>query len=405
MTFPIVPNDVKMIIDTLNNNGYECYIVGGSVRDALMGLEPHDWDITTSALPDEVKGIFSHTVDTGIKHGTVTVVMNKVNYEITTYRIEGEYEDCRHPSTVSFTRNLHEDLLRRDFTVNAIAYHPKEGCVDIFGGVKDINDKVLRGVGVPKERFQEDALRMLRAVRFSAQLGFEIEEETFRALKDNVQLLKNISAERIREELSRILCGKHIEKAKLLWDSGLLEQVSGQLYKDVLANEEEIVFELLNIPKQVSIAYSVILQCSSKEIQRKVIKFLKFDTKTKRLIEGILKNLGLKVEIDETNIRRLMAEIGIEALRGVLEIKKAGGEKASAQALTVMDFVLEKKQCISINQLEINGEDLIKLGFERGKEIGAMLNYALSLVLENPDWNNKKSLETEILKRYKKQNS
>jgi len=402
MTFPIVPDDVKMIIDTLNDNGYEGYIVGGSVRDALMGLEPHDWDITTSALPDEVKGIFNYTVDTGIKHGTVTVVINKVNYEITTYRIEGEYEDYRHPSTVSFTRNLHEDLLRRDFTVNAIAYHPKEGCVDIFGGIKDINNKILRGVGEPKERFQEDALRMLRAVRFSTQLGFEIEKETFHALKEKVQLLKNISAERIREELSRILCGKHIEKAKLLWNSGLLEQLSGQLYKDVLANEEEIVFELSNIPKQVSVAYSVILQFSSQETQRKVIKFLKFDTKTKRLIEGILKNLGLKVKIDEISIRRLMAEIGLETFRGVLEIKKAGGMEEAVQAITVMDFILEENQCISINQLEINGEDLINLGFERGKEIGVMLNYALSIVLEKPSWNNKETLETEILKRYAK---
>ena len=402
MNFLVIPNDVKVIIDTLNNNGYEGYIVGGSVRDALMGLEPHDWDITTSALPDEVKEIFDHTVDTGIKHGTVTVVINKTNYEITTYRIEGKYEDCRHPSTVSFTRDLHEDLLRRDFTVNAIAYHPKEGCVDIFGGIKDIQSKILRGVGEPKERFQEDALRMLRAVRFSTQLGFAIEDKTLCALKENGKLLKNISSERIREEMSRILCGKHIEKASLLWNSSLLEQISKELYKDVTLKENEIIFELSNIPKITGLAYSVFLQFSSYETQKRVIKFLKFDTKTKKLIEAILKNLNLNFETNETSIRKLMSKVGIESLRGILEIKKAGGEQKAAEALNIVDFVLEKKQCISINQLEINGDDLIKMGFERGEEIGNILNYALNLILEKPEFNSKSILKTEILKEYKK---
>ena len=178
MNFPNLPKDVKYILDTLHKNGYEGYIVGGCVRDAIMGIPPHDWDMTTSAKPEEVKKLFSHTFDTGIKHGTVTVVLNKENYEITTYRIEGGYDDCRHPNDVSFTTDLHEDLLRRDFTMNAIAYNEEEGYVDIFGGIGDIAKKTIKGVGEADERFKEDALRMLRAVRFSAQLGFDIEEKT-----------------------------------------------------------------------------------------------------------------------------------------------------------------------------------------------------------------------------------
>ena len=199
-----LPEDVKRIINTLKEAGFEAYAVGGCVRDCLLGKTPNDWDITTSALPTEVKGLFSHTFDTGIKHGTVTVLLHHVGYEVTTYRIDGEYEDGRHPKEVSFTRSLKEDLLRRDFTINAMAYNEEDGIQDLFGGQQDLADGIIRCVGKAEDRFGEDALRMLRAVRFSAQLGFEIESETLKAMKSLSANLKLVSAERIRVELVKL---------------------------------------------------------------------------------------------------------------------------------------------------------------------------------------------------------
>ena len=195
-----LPEDVNALLQTLNNGGYEAYIVGGCVRDSILGRIPQDWDITTSALPEQTKALFPHTFDTGIQHGTITVVLNKTNYEITTYRIDGDYADGRHPDEVSFTSNLEEDLLRRDFTMNAIAYHPAEGFRDPFGGQEDISRSLIRGVGEPAKRFQEDALRMLRCVRFAAQLGFQVDDATYTALQENAALIEKISVERIHEE-------------------------------------------------------------------------------------------------------------------------------------------------------------------------------------------------------------
>ena len=177
-----IPQKAEQILHILNEAGYEAYVVGGCVRDSILDRVPGDWDITTSALPEQVKELFHRTVDTGIQHGTVTVMMGKEGFEVTTYRVDGEYHDGRHPDAVTFTRSLEEDLKRRDFTINAMAYHPGHGLVDLFGGMEDINRKIIRCVGDPVERFTEDALRMLRAVRFSAQLGFTVEENTKAAL-------------------------------------------------------------------------------------------------------------------------------------------------------------------------------------------------------------------------------
>ena len=226
-----LPEQVKFIISELNKNGYEGYIVGGCVRDYLMGIPPHDYDITTSALPEEVKAIFPHTVDTGIEHGTVTVIIDKIGYELTTYRIDGEYKDNRHPEQVIFTDKLAGDLSRRDFTVNAIAYNDQRGYVDMFGGMEDIKKAIIKGVGEPSKRFQEDALRMMRALRFSAQLNFSIEENTMLALKENAQLIKNISIERIREEFFKLIISDHNERLDLLYESGMLPYFLPELKK------------------------------------------------------------------------------------------------------------------------------------------------------------------------------
>lgn len=227
----ILPGDVSYIINKLEEAGYEAYAVGGCIRDILLGREPLDWDITTSAKPSFIKSCFKKTVDTGIKHGTVTVVAGGTGYEVTTYRIDGEYKDGRHPGSVEFTGNLHLDLARRDFTVNAMAYNKKNGLIDIFGGFKDLKDGVIRCVGIPGDRFSEDALRMLRAVRFSAQLGFHIEEKTRQAIKDNASNLRKISAERIRTELSKLLVSKNPGKIREAYNTGMTKVFLPELDK------------------------------------------------------------------------------------------------------------------------------------------------------------------------------
>ncbi len=209
-----LPADVSKIINILESNGHEAYAVGGCVRDCILGKIPHDWDITTSALPEQVKSYFDRTFDTGIEHGTVTVLLHGVGYEVTTYRVDGKYEDGRHPKEVTFTASLEEDLKRRDFTINAMAYNDSRGLVDLFGGKDDLDAGIIRAVGNPTERFTEDALRMLRALRFSAQLGFEIESETYNAICELAPTLDRISAERIQVEMVKLVTSDHPERLR-----------------------------------------------------------------------------------------------------------------------------------------------------------------------------------------------
>lgn len=216
-----LPERVKEILDTIMEAGYEAYAVGGCIRDSILGRKPNDWDITTSASPYEIKELFRRTVDTGIQHGTVTVMMDKEGFEVTTYRIDGDYKDGRHPSEVTFTASLKEDLRRRDFTINAMAYNEQNGLVDIFGGMQDIADGVIRCVGEPRERFSEDALRIMRAVRFSAQLGYQIEEKTKAAIEELAPTLKKISAERIQVELVKLVTSKHPEELLTAYETGI----------------------------------------------------------------------------------------------------------------------------------------------------------------------------------------
>ena len=218
-----LPSGVAQIIGELNKAGYEAYAVGGCVRDSILGRDPHDWDITTSAMPLEVKGIFKRTVDTGIKHGTVTVLLGDEGFEVTTFRVDGEYSDHRHPTDVKFTRNLREDLLRRDFTINAMAYSEKTGIVDIYGGMDDLENKIIKAVGDPDARFDEDALRIMRAVRFAAQLGFDIEENTREAIKRHVKYLEDVSAERIETELTKLIMSDHPELLIDAYNLGITE--------------------------------------------------------------------------------------------------------------------------------------------------------------------------------------
>ncbi len=380
MNMPKVPDDVQYILNRLHDNGYEGYIVGGCVRDAIMGIPPHDWDMTTSAKPEEVKSIFSHTFDTGIKHGTVTVVLNKNNYEITTYRIEGEYDDCRHPNDVSFTTDLHEDLLRRDFTMNAIAYNEEEGYVDIFGGIGDIEKGIIKGVGEAEERFREDALRMLRAVRFSAQLGFEIEEKTKQALIDNCHLIEKISAERIREEITKLLISKHYEKSVFLWETGLLEHISKEINSSIKGHEEELVESIGKAIKNVSILFALLLRFVEPSHVKNIMKDLKFDTKTLKETDCICRYLKDGVPANRVDVRKMASIIGSDNFMLLMETQKACG-------ICKADWA-------------ISGDDIKALGIENGKKIGEILKAMLEKVLEKPDINEKEQLLEIIEKEY-----
>ena len=389
----IIAPDAAFIIEELRKNGFEGHIVGGCVRDALMGTAPHDYDITTSAKPEEVKKIFDHTFDTGIEHGTVTVVLNKANYEVTTFRVDGSYEDCRHPKEVSFTRDLHEDLLRRDFTMNAIAYNPYDGFTDIFGGMEDIKNKIIRGVGEPAERFREDALRMLRAVRFSAQLGFDIEPETRTALMENAGLIKNISSERIREELTKLLLSEYTEKISLLWETGLLGYISKRLSKSLQGHEQEILGQFSRCKKIPAVLFAVLTQFVSQSEIKAELSLYKFDNKT--LGHILVLNSLAKSEVlsDSLSVRVTAAKYGIENTRLFYFMKQAMGVSDAFCAESTLESEIKAGHCLAVKDMKISGRDLIALGFEPGKRMGEVINAVFGEVLKNPQLNTYENLE------------
>lgn len=373
-----LPENVKYIIKKLNDHGYEGYIVGGCVRDHIMGIAPHDYDITTSALPSDVKKIFPHTVDTGIEHGTVTIVIGKEGYEVTTYRIDGEYKDNRHPEEVIFTSKLEGDLSRRDFTVNAIAYNDEDGFVDMFGGMDDIKRKVIRGVGDPDKRFKEDALRMMRALRFSAQLDFAIEPGTFDAIKQNAELIRNISMERIREELYKLILSDNNERLKFLLQSGMTKYFCKEL-EEILENADDDFYREINLyPKDIAIRLAFIFK--GYDI-KKILKNFRTDNKTITKTYVLEKYYSYKIT-DEYSMRKLISLAG-EYTPYLLALKKEDD--------TVYKKIISKKMCCSIKDLAVKGEDIMGLGFS-GKDIGEKLNQALEFVLINPDKNDKNIL-------------
>lgn len=377
-----LPKNVDFILKELNKNGYEGYIVGGCVRDYLMGTEPHDYDITTSALPEEVKSIFSHTVDTGIQHGTVTVVIDKIGYEITTYRIDGEYKDNRHPEEVIFTDKLSGDLSRRDFTVNAIAYNPLNGYVDLFNGRDDINKKIIRGVGVPAKRFQEDALRMMRAVRFSAQLDFSIEENTLKALKDNADLIENISIERIREEFFKLLLSNHNERLDILLNSGMTEY-----FLPEILNRKYDYSKINGLSKDIVVRLSYVLSHIDSKNVNKIMKRLKTDNKTGAAVTNIVKYVDYKIT-DDYSMRKLINLTGDNTL-SLIEVMGAINNYNMTNEINMYNRV--KNDCCTLKSLDLTGNDLMNIGI-KGKEIGEVLNKALDLVMKEPDKNNREVL-------------
>lgn len=396
-----IPEQVEGIISKLNENGFEAYAVGGCVRDTLLGREPGDWDITTSARPEQVKQIFRRTVDTGIQHGTVTIMVNHTGFEVTTYRIDGVYEDGRHPKSVEFTANLHADLMRRDFTINAMAYSHKTGIVDCFGGMEDLKHGVIRCVGNASDRFSEDALRMLRAVRFSAQLGFLIDEETKYAMTSMACNLIQVSKERIQTELSKLLLSSCPERMDLICGTGLSAYVSQAFHNAALMGMGQTV-SYSGLAAEKHLRWAAFLRNLSHDEAVIVLKDLKMDNDTIFRATELVRWWKRPIEADRYQIRLVMSQMSKELFDDLLTLKSQ--ISCNEETPELLEFIKglagkirEEGDCISMKDLAVNGSDLIKAGMSPGKELGEMLDKMFQLVLKEPQKNTKALLLESLL--------
>ena len=412
-----VPQEVEWIIGKIREHGFEAFAVGGCVRDTLLSRTPGDWDITTSAEPEEIKRIFPRTVDTGLQHGTVTVIKNRKGYEVTTYRIDGEYHDGRHPDSVEFTKNLTEDLKRRDFTINAMAYSHETGIVDVFGGMDDLKAGIIRCVGSPTERFSEDALRILRAIRFSGQLNFEIEEETLNAVGALASNLLKVSRERIQTELTKLLLSDHPERLILTENLGISRYVADGLHEILTEGERpeeksaglsaypRCLMGISSLPAEKSMRWAGFLRFTPPNDVRRFLKGLKLDNETignaKTMAEGFQTALPEK----KTAIRRMASRMTEYQFEGVLSLKAMEealpgfpGPKTAAGLSALWQEILTSGDCLRMKDMAVNGGDLIAAGMKPGKEMGSTLEYLFGLVLEHPEYNQKEFL-LDLLKK------
>ena len=438
-----LPRKVVLIIKNLQRHGYDAYAVGGCVRDSILNRKPEDWDITTSAKPEQVKRIFRRTVDTGIEHGTVTVLIGKDGFEVTTYRVDGLYEDGRHPKEVTFTSRLEEDLKRRDFTINAMAYNDDERLVDAFGGMRDLNYHLIRCVGDPKERFSEDALRILRAVRFSAQLAFPIEPETAEAIKSLAPNLEKISAERIQAELVKLLVSDHPERIQDACELGITKVVLPE-WDDMVGVKQNTphhkydvaahtVHALQNVKNDKVLRLTMLFHdmgkpvmkttdengrdhfkghaIASEQIAKTVMKRLKFDNDTIRKVTKLVAYHDYRMEPTGANVRRAMHEIGVELFPYYLAVRLADTKAQSSyerrgkleniiQIRELYRNALRNKECVTLKDLAVTGTDLINLGIAPGKELGTLLNELLDMVIVDPAWNQKGKLCDYVKERF-----
>ena len=422
-----MPKGAEFIIRSLENAGFEAYIVGGCVRDGILGRDPEDWDITTIAKPDEIKRIFSHTVDTGIEHGTVTVLVPPEevergirSFEVTTYRIDGEYTDHRHPNAVSFTGSLEEDLARRDFTINAMAYHMERGIIDPFHGQEDLEKKIVRAVGKAKDRFAEDALRMMRGIRFSAQLDFSLDEEAYLGIESLKESLENVSKERIAVELWKLLASAHPDKVEMFFSTGLAPY-STEAFPKI---QESGMPKLLPFaPVEKIVRFGLFLR-NVPDLARKILRDLKLDRES---IEGGSHFAALFSEEEVESpyaLRKRIARYGLKMVRDfyemrlallhqdeaelysplesdLLESKRRTGEiittKKQAESIVKerllwITKVESEKNCVSLSELMLSGKDLISLGVSPGKRMGEILQLAFDRVLQEPKENEKEKL-------------
>ena len=443
MTKPMcLPQSVSRALSMLEEAGYEAFIVGGCVRDYLMGLPPKDYDITTSALPAQTARVFAAypVIETGIQHGTVTVVMGGVPLEITTYRTEGTYSDNRHPDSVSFTASLREDVARRDFTMNAIAYSPARGLIDHFGGEADIREGVIRCVGDPDTRFREDALRMMRGVRFASVLGFTIEENTAAAIHENRERIPTVSAERIQVELTKLLCGDNVRSVLMDW-----WDVLGTVIPEILPMhgfDQRTPYHIYDVWEHTAVAVqetppvpylrlSALLHdvgkpssfftdekgighfyghpAVSARMTEEILARLKYDNVTRRRVITLVKEHDRIIEPKETAVKRALSRLTPEVFFDLLTIKRADNLAQSPNYRdrletydTMEDMardMLAKNECISVASLAVNGNDLIALGMKPGKEIGEMLTHLLEQVIRGKLENDKEKLLAYVKKK------
>lgn len=441
-----LPNSVLKIIDILNSNGKEAYVVGGCVRDFCMGNIPHDYDICTNALPDDCLKIFEdfQIIETGLKHGTITVVIDNVGYEVTTFRVDGDYLDSRHPETVSFTSSLKSDLSRRDFTMNAIAYHPSKGFIDPFNGLQDINKRVIKTVGAPKDRFSEDALRIMRALRFSSVLGFEIDVDTSQALQDCVGKLSSVSVERLHSELNKLLVGQNFASvlteywgviATFIPDMVDMYDYNQRNPWHVYPLHKHTIVAMENVENDLTLRLALLFHDIGKpvaasedwnnpeifhykghpEISSQIVEFimtdLRYDNVMKNNVVQLVKYHDSQIEPTMKSIRRWLNKIGETQLRFLIKVQIADTlahnpekikERLNVQKSleSIVDEVLAQNQCFSIKDLAINGKDLLRLGFKEGPLLGQILEVALFKVVDGLWKNEKEVLVDNILKLY-----
>lgn len=430
-----IPSKVEWIITKLEEAGYEAYAVGGCVRDTLLGRCPSDWDITTSAQPMQVKELFHRTVDTGLSHGTVTVLLEKEGFEVTTYRLDGEYEDGRHPKEVIFTSSLEEDLKRRDFTINAMAYNPHRGLVDLFHGREDLENGVIRCVGDPLERFSEDALRIMRAVRFLAQLGFSLDEKTREALAVLAPNLKQVSAERIQVELVKLLVSPHPDYLRIAYEAGITKEFLPEFDRCMETTQntphhcacvgEHILHSLGFVRDDKVLRLTMLLHDIAKPVVRTtdengrdhfknhglegekmaktILRRLKFDNDTIGKVCRLIRWHDLRPSGELAEVRKAMHLIGEDLFPLWMEVQHADCQAQSTYRREEKEhrqeavrqawkLITEKGQCVSLKGLAVTGSDLIAAGMKPGKEMGTILQKLLEMVLEDPELNTKEKL-------------
>lgn len=439
-----MPKNVDIAINLLQSAGFEAYAVGGCVRDSLLGKTPNDWDITTSAKPEDMKSVFAdfHCIDTGIKHGTVTVVIDGEPLEITTFRLDGEYEDNRHPKSVTFTSNLGADLGRRDFTVNAMAYSKKTGTVDLFGGQNDLKNKIIRCVGDPDRRFNEDALRILRALRFASALDFEIEEKTAQSLLKNCALLGNISEERIAKELLKLVCGKGAKR--ILTDfAPVLFEILPELqpmYKNSHDNPhhcydiyEHTLIAVESIDPEPTLRFAMLLhdcgkpavkkfdengvahfyghQRISAEISAQILARLKVSNKFRDEILFLVSNHDRWELYENTEkMPRYLSKFGLDGVMNLLKVMRADVLAQSPEYRYRLDQIADaeeiaknlaaQKPCLSLSELQINGRTLMDIGIPQGRKLGAVLAQLLDEVIDGVTKNTQEALTTRAREIY-----
>lgn len=438
-----LPEKVRYIINTIQAAGFEAYAVGGCVRDSVLNRKPDDWDITTSAKPEEVKSLFKRTVDTGIQHGTVTVMLEKEGFEVTTYRIDGKYEDGRHPKDVHFTASLSEDLKRRDFTINAMAYNEEQGLVDIFGGMEDIQNGIIRCVGNPRERFTEDALRIMRAIRFSAQLGYTIEENTKAAIKELAPTLERISAERIQTELLKLILSPHPDYLRIAYDNNVTKVFFPEWDRAMETPQnhphhcytvgEHTLHALLEVPPDKVLRLSVLLHDIAKPetlevddsgvthfhghasqgeiMSRDILRRLRMDNDTINKVSRLVlyHDYGNGVAPTGRIVRRAVNKIGEDIFPLLLDVKKADilaqSEYKREEKLANLEAwkqcfaeIQKAEECVSLKTLAVTGRDLIAAGLAPGPGLGRILDGLLQEVLEDPSKNNREYLLLQALK-------